>query len=146
MNPEVEKVLTDAFSKAEGYFEEAINGNTVSYQSAMGGFVFLIDSFNKYGYREVFEEILKLRETSKQGMDSFAYSIETVYNQRIDPNNITVRSFLTGKSVEELKKEDQEAAENKRIQSEEWANKGLCRYCGGQLGFMRKCKSCGTKN
>ena len=34
----------------------------------------------------------------------------------------------------------------KRRQSEEWRSQGLCSSCGGQLGFMKKCKSCGRKN
>jgi len=31
-------------------------------------------------------------------------------------------------------------------QSLQWQQQGLCRYCGGTLGFLKKCKSCGQKN
>ena len=33
----------------------------------------------------------------------------------------------------------------KREQSERWAEQGLCRYCGGEMGgfFTKKCKNCG---
>jgi heme-degrading monooxygenase HmoA len=50
----------------------------------------------------------------------------------------------------QLKKEMQQKQESeeqsKRQQSKEWRLKGLCGYCGGQLGFGRKCKSCKHKN
>jgi hypothetical protein len=45
------------------------------------------------------------------------------------------------KAIEELKKE-----EAKHAQGEAWAEQGLCRYCGGQIGFFKKCKKCGMKN
>jgi len=34
----------------------------------------------------------------------------------------------------------------KSKQSLQWQQQGLCQYCGGTLGFLRKCKSCGKKN
>lgn len=47
---------------------------------------------------------------------------------------------------EEEKKRRETAEKQRRKQSERWQSQGLCRNCGGQLGFFKKCKSCGVKN
>jgi hypothetical protein len=60
-------------------------------------------------------------------------------------DDIELRCFATGKTAEQLQKEDEEK-ERKRKQSEAWRAQGLCGYCGGQLGMFKKCKSCGKKN
>lgn len=41
-----------------------------------------------------------------------------------------------------------EQEKQKRKQSQQWANQGLCRYCGGELGgwFTKRCKQCGKEN
>jgi len=47
------------------------------------------------------------------------------------------------------KEEEQRKCEEQRKREEQqnkWASEGLCRYCGGTLGFFKKCKSCGQKN
>lgn len=56
-----------------------------------------------------------------------------------------LRVIATGKSIEQLEKEDR-LSEKKRKKSEAWRAQGLCYNCGGQLGMFKKCKSCGYKN
>jgi len=53
--------------------------------------------------------------------------------------------------IEKQRREEEEQRrkeeEQRRIeQSKQWEKQGLCRYCGGTLGFLKKCKSCGKKN
>ena len=139
VNPEMQKI----FDEVEGYFDQAVNGNTNAYRDAMKWFDVLVQNFNESGNEDICIEIIKLK--NKGGMESFRMGIDALFN-KIDFNNITLRSCLTGKSVDTLKAEDQEATEKKRLQSEEWAARGLCRNCGGQLGLFKKCKSCGAKN
>ena len=45
-----------------------------------------------------------------------------------------------------MKKAEEEKRQREEAQRRQWAAQGLCSSCGGQLGFMRKCKSCGQKN
>jgi len=53
---------------------------------------------------------------------------------------------LAGKKSKEAAQKKSTEEGTKRRQSEEWRAKGLCTACGGQLGFLKKCKSCGAKN
>jgi hypothetical protein len=43
------------------------------------------------------------------------------------------------KKEKQLKKEREE-------EMKKWKEQGLCRLCGGKLGILKKCKSCGEKN
>jgi hypothetical protein len=62
-----------------------------------------------------------------------------------NPTDIQLRSLKSGKTTEQLEKEDEEAA-RRHQQSNAWRAQGLCYSCGGQLGMFKKCKSCGAKN
>ena len=81
---------------------------------------------------------------SKNLSEQFSSFQDSLSNE----DSLLVRSILTGKTIEQLRQADEEAAkiaEAKRKQAEEWRSQGLCQYCGGQLGMFKKCKSCGRK-
>jgi hypothetical protein len=54
-----------------------------------------------------------------------------------------------GREQEDIRhRREQEEIRRKEEQSKRWEEQGLCEFCGGRLGFFRKCKSerCGMKN
>jgi hypothetical protein len=88
----------------------------------------------------------EMRTVSTMGRQVFL--ILGLWNDRTD-KDIRLRCLDTGKTEEQLTREDREAqqqAEDKRQRGEKWRAQGLCFYCGGQIGLFKKCKSCGRRN
>jgi hypothetical protein len=124
--------------------------------SILKGFVFLCDIFKNSKNRIVCEEIISMHNQAQE----MRYSDSSGTNGKITAqaiiltydkfklemgSDITFRSCQTGKTPEQLHLDDELEAKQRR-QSENWHLQGLCRYCGGSLGFFKKCKSCGAKN
>ena len=84
-------------------------------------------------------------DAQKYGRNTAVSSLAILMLWDEAPKDLRLRYLDTGKTVEELQKEDEEE-ERKRKQSDAWRAQGLCSYCGGQLGMFKKCKSCGRKN
>jgi hypothetical protein len=122
-------------------------------EEAANVFVRACHSYEANHDQESFDLIKELLAEAKVMGDAQKYGLTiakqamviTYFWQDFHPKDIQLRSYKANKTVEKLKQEDEEA-ERKHKQSEAWRAQGLCRYCGGQLGMFKKCKSCGSKN
>ena len=131
---------------------------------AAQGFKVLCAIYSETKSQDVLEDIVRLYKVAQNEKDlplrqdtilkialakNMTEEFDSFQGSLTDEDSLSVRSCLTGKTIEQLQEEDREAsriAEAKRKQALEWSSQGLCQNCGGQLGIFKKCKSCGRKN
>jgi hypothetical protein len=89
---------------------------------------------------------------SYHGHGKLTYTDGTVeegeWNSGVNRERIEAEKRAAQERKAHVKRERKHAerAEAERRQSESWRSQGLCVHCGGQLGFFKKCKTCGEKN
>lgn len=131
------------FAREPAGQEDSATNMSAEQASAMGKAELKWPPIGVPNYYELADAVKQKAEIPRQ-----AFFIINLWNDYSD-KDMKLRCFDTGKTEEQLKKEDekerQQAAE-RRKQSEAWQAQGLCRYCGGELGMFKKCKSCRMKN